>query len=668
MRALWYCLLFVLLAGCVPPGPQEDIPLVLNWSAESISPILTAVDNRDITSLVVSLSSEDPLERLAAVQGASSIVSPELHEGLLSILNGDNSVLIRERAAYALGQQMDVLLAGDLIRAFQTQDTASYNTSLRGTLLEAIGKTGDTKVLDQISSAAGYSNDMNHLITGQARAIYRFGLNQKRTSQASQRILDILHDIGAPIEARVIAAQYIYRFPGVDLSAAKNSLQTVYDGSSDVDIKMCIAGALARTGDKEVLPFLISQLESNIDYRIKVNILRRIGSFNIGDTKAILDVLIDDSNPYISALAIDNLKGQVPVQTVNPYIEKARLVPGTSKSAALYGVALDAMPARYINTRAIINNGIKSSLDSAKTAVAKARHIEALALDPANLTVVLEKGVAAEDPYVRTAAIRSLSNLMFNTRSQQVYARPSAYNVLKNTIATRLIERIDLGDPGDIAAISTLIMEETLGFKDVPGLNISLRTALSNLTLPRDLEAYQNCESAIAYIEGSESVLSSPSFNHAIDLMLLSGISDSSEAVIETTKGTIIAQLYPNEAPGSVANFVDLSDQGYFNEKTWHRVVPNFVIQTGCPRGDGYGSMDYTIRSEYSQLYYDGEGYLGMAATPMPDTEGTQWFITQSSTPHLDGRYTIFGKVSSGMDVVHNMQEGDLIEEVKIKR
>ena len=118
------------------------------------------------------LSSEDPLVRLAAVQGASSMVSPDLHEGLLAILDGDESVLLRERAAYALGQQKDEVLARDLIRAFQSQDTANYNTSLRATILEAVGKCGDTKSLDQIASAAGYSSDMGHLITGQARAIY----------------------------------------------------------------------------------------------------------------------------------------------------------------------------------------------------------------------------------------------------------------------------------------------------------------------------------------------------------------------------------------------------------------------------------------------------------------------------------------------------------------
>jgi len=90
------------------------------------------------------------------------------------------------------------------------------------------------------------------------------------------------------------------------------------------------------------------------------------------------------------------------------------------------------------------------------------------------------------------------------------------------------------------------------------------------------------------------------------------------------------------------------------------------VIQGGCPRGDGYGSLAYSIRSELPLAYYDEEGYIGMASAGN-HTEGTQFFITHSPTPHLDGGYTIFGKVTEGMDAVHQMEEGDNILSVAIR-
>jgi cyclophilin family peptidyl-prolyl cis-trans isomerase len=94
-------------------------------------------------------------------------------------------------------------------------------------------------------------------------------------------------------------------------------------------------------------------------------------------------------------------------------------------------------------------------------------------------------------------------------------------------------------------------------------------------------------------------------------------------------------------------------------------VVPNFVIQSGCPRGDGFGSLGFTIRSEVGDTYYNDEGYVGMASAGL-HTEGTQFFITHSPTPHLDGRYTIFAKVIEGMDVVHKISIGDTIKTINI--
>jgi cyclophilin family peptidyl-prolyl cis-trans isomerase len=136
------------------------------------------------------------------------------------------------------------------------------------------------------------------------------------------------------------------------------------------------------------------------------------------------------------------------------------------------------------------------------------------------------------------------------------------------------------------------------------------------------------------------------------------------KVLLRTNKGEITLQLFVEEAPGSVANFVELVKQGFYNGKNFHRVVPNFVVQGGCPRGDGWGGSDYTIRSEFADLHYE-EGTVGLASAGK-DTESCQWFITHNRVPHLDGRYTIFAKVVSGMDVAHQLQISDKIEKVEL--
>ena len=140
---------------------------------------------------------------------------------------------------------------------------------------------------------------------------------------------------------------------------------------------------------------------------------------------------------------------------------------------------------------------------------------------------------------------------------------------------------------------------------------------------------------------------------------------DSIEVVMKTTKGNITLLLFTDKAPGSVANFLELCQKDFYDNKFFHRVVPNFVVQAGCPRGDGYGGLNYTIRSELNLNYYLETGLLGMAHAGN-HTESSQFFITHSPAPHLDGNYTIFGKVKEGMDVVHTLYQGDKIIDVII--
>jgi cyclophilin family peptidyl-prolyl cis-trans isomerase len=143
--------------------------------------------------------------------------------------------------------------------------------------------------------------------------------------------------------------------------------------------------------------------------------------------------------------------------------------------------------------------------------------------------------------------------------------------------------------------------------------------------------------------------------NPTVSLMML----------LETDRGTIQVELAVLDAPLTVENFVTLARKGYFNGLTIHRVVPNFVIQDGDPRSDGEGGPGYTIRDELNQRPYL-RGTVGMALDPWRDTGGSQFFITHSPQPHLDARYTVFGRVVSGMEVVDKIQQGDVIRSIHI--
>ena len=136
------------------------------------------------------------------------------------------------------------------------------------------------------------------------------------------------------------------------------------------------------------------------------------------------------------------------------------------------------------------------------------------------------------------------------------------------------------------------------------------------------------------------------------------------KAIIETEKGNIVLELFENDAPNTVANFVKLINKGYYNGLKFHRVIPNFMIQGGCPVGNGTGGPEYTIKCEINPKKHL-TGTLSMAHAGK-DTGGSQFFITHSPQPHLDGVHTVFGQVIEGMDVVNAIRQGDVMKQVKV--
>lgn len=139
-------------------------------------------------------------------------------------------------------------------------------------------------------------------------------------------------------------------------------------------------------------------------------------------------------------------------------------------------------------------------------------------------------------------------------------------------------------------------------------------------------------------------------------------------AEIHTVRGVMKVKFYEEDAPNTVANFVTLSQKGYYDGLTFHRVIPDFVIQGGCPNGDGGGGPGYTIKCELSgKNQYHDKGVLSMAHAGR-DTGGSQFFIchNRENTQHLDRNHTVFGKVVEGLEVINKIKQGDQIQKIVI--
>ena len=137
-------------------------------------------------------------------------------------------------------------------------------------------------------------------------------------------------------------------------------------------------------------------------------------------------------------------------------------------------------------------------------------------------------------------------------------------------------------------------------------------------------------------------------------------------ATFQTDRGPIRVELYQEKAPLTVANFVNLAKRGFYDGLKFHRVIPDFMVQGGCPQGTGTGGPGYKFEDEANNGVRHERGVLSMANAG-PNTNGSQFFITHVATPWLDGKHTVFGKVVDGLDVVDKVAQGDVIQSVKIE-
>jgi len=144
------------------------------------------------------------------------------------------------------------------------------------------------------------------------------------------------------------------------------------------------------------------------------------------------------------------------------------------------------------------------------------------------------------------------------------------------------------------------------------------------------------------------------------------GIPEGNHIRISTKQGDMLLELYPDSAPNTVANFKALVGKGFYDGLTFHRVIAGFMAQGGDPQGTGMGGPGYKVKAEFNERHHE-RGTLAMARSQDPDSAGSQFYICFAPAPHLDGQYTIFGKLTEGFEVLDGIKQGDVMEKVSVE-
>ena len=636
----FFMLMMMLLALlCCTTKENKQPPTINKFRDPQVREIYELKDRRDTKGLLQHLHQtqaelrEEAALALGSVQNVQAL--PQL-EALLS----DPIHEVRKAAAFSLGQLYDSAAVNPLVYALEMEK----NDTVRKEMLEALGKCITQQQIDLLNQQPA---DSIPEMEGLAWAFYRAGIRNVY-DRVSVQIVASLLDTTYTHRIRLAAAHFFARTKGLDLTDHFHQLSHFAGRDPSPHVRMAATLALKNVNTLESREFIIKNLLKDPDYRVRVNALQALQQFAWEDLSPIFPLLGD------SQVQVGKAAAQLVAKKVSPAnFEQAKTALEGLRDASVKSILAGALLHHQPDDEVMVKE-LTVSLEKTADPYQQSLWLSALGKSFLAYDRLVEEAFSTKPKILRTTAMQALVELRqspdFPASRNEDFA-----DVLKRAVTSE--------DQALIGIPSTVMQNRELNFKNYfqdPGF---LSEAKAKLSLPHDNETLQALQAAIFYFEEKDELpeVGNP-FNHPVDWELIGRLDEEQEVSIQTTKGEIVLRLLVEEAPGTVANFVSLINRGYFNGKNFHRVVPNFVIQGGCPRGDGWGGEDYSIRSEFSYQKY-GEGSVGMASAGK-DTEGTQWFITHSPTPHLDGRYSIFAQVSEGMETVHRIGVGDKIVNV----
>jgi cyclophilin family peptidyl-prolyl cis-trans isomerase/HEAT repeat protein len=615
---------------------KEQKPFKL-FSQQTID-IYNYQDKRLTDSLLISLSIHDQEAIALVCKAFGSVQDTAANPYIIPYLFHENN-LIRRNAAFALGQTGGYQVAQTLRKVISSES----DKQILITLLEAFGKTSNSNELKWLAEYAAESHTETE---GIALALYRVGLRGLATDELVSLAFDLFESTSNS-NTRLNLAHFFARSNNLNFAEYEDRLLQLLHEESDPEVLMALILASRKLKPNITFAILNDLYDQADDYRIKVNICRAMVNNNWQTAEPLLLKALTHEHPQVKIAAAESIRLNEQSSLEN-LIRLAREVNLPHAKALVYKQLL-----KHSHNSVLIED-LKQDWTTETNPYTKSFYTDLVLYMDSGIDT-LKNIVLTNNHYVlQTAAITSLVNIDANNQLKE--SRNEQLEFYKKAMRR--------GDLAVIGMISTVLTNEKLNYKEMIKDISFLHEAKNLLELPRDNEALQHLDKCIAYFEGREALPVINAYNNPIDWSLLQQLNDSSRAIVKTNKGDIILLLLPKEAPGSVANFIKLSQDGYYSNKHFHRVVPNFVIQGGCYRGDGWGSENYSIRSEFGLRKYK-TGSVGMASAGK-DTEGTQWFITHSPTPHLDGGYTIFAEVIEGMDVVHQIEIGDKIIDIEI--
>ncbi|MBN1504288.1 MAG: HEAT repeat domain-containing protein [Candidatus Eisenbacteria bacterium] len=642
---------FLLLSSA---SGQQALESDADGGVEKLRRIAALEDARADASVVAAyLSDEDATVRARAALALGRLQDSTSVPALGGLI-GDPSDEVRANAAFALGQMYSVSAAAHL-----TTLAADRSGAVKSAAVEALGKTRSRDAVRPLIRILGSHQEdlasraaLSLAFVGDSTALpalwkaagsrdeeTRWHVAYALENIPHARSLRVLTKLAGDRSwlARSYAARALGKIPSDDAAAVLDRLTTDDDWHVRVNAARSLGAFPASVG----VPHLAAMLDDR-SFQVRAAACSALGRLASGDAADFITRLTFDSSPLVRAEAIRALilSNKQAVQTLmDQLLRRDEWFVRASLYEALGEAKVDG-------ALGMLEAAFRTDTDVRARAAAvvgagKLRGRDALSF--------LQQACSDSDFVVVACACEALGEA----------GEPRASVTLLDTYEKwKNVPEPDVR----IAAVEALTRLRAVGALE------AYREALYDGDLRLRRTAYEAFNELWGRrVADSLWALSQAAFRPPTDVPAdYDAATDSytGRATLATDKGEIVIQLLGRAAPNTVRNFVRLVERGYYNGLTFHRVVPNFVIQDGCPRGDGWGGPGHSIRCEINMERYSA-GTVGMALSGK-DTGGSQFFITHSPQPHLDGRYTVFGRVVEGMDVVDKIDRGVRIEEIRL--
>ncbi len=635
-----------------PPAIPSNAPPVrpiyvgaLRTDARS-SPRDFLVDVNDDGSLRAALQSADADVRRVAARGLAWLPSDAAGQALLAVVGDEPAAETQTAMCFALGQWGDVSIGAKL----STLLTTSPWAPVRSAAAEALGKTHDDGHTGILIDAL---NDDDGEVRGQA-ALALFRLDGRRYE----------HDRWTSDDERVRR----------DEALAAIALQ-----DPDVSARWRAVYALAEIPGRGGRRTVLEQCLRDEDARVRVFAVRGLGKLTeegFGDAVAVSPLVWDDPD---NRVAMEAVAVRAPFEQTAWLIAVAR----QHKSAGVRHIAVDALPnalgdstgpdrrqvldllwslAHTDDSRVVRRRALAGLITLDRDAQAldtlsrsndrrdRAAAADLLAEGAMRADAVLDDLLGDVEPMVRVSALAAMADPRFLARTDRLHDSLRQRDPAVRTAAAQAAKpHIESGqaDPALLSEVAAAL-EDSQGFELV--------------------EARQALQDAMGLPRGApwppRPAGGAPLLDRLLSLNEAARADPRPRVRLDTDRGPLLVELHREAAPRHVESFLELAEAGFYDGLDIHRVVPNFVVQGLDPRGDGWGVGGRRMPDEFNTLAYD-TGVIGMPSAGEPHTGGCQIFFTHIPTPHLDGRYTAFGRIVEGESSIPRFEIGDRIRSVR---